>query len=378
MGNDFRILFDCHSFDTAWQGTTTYLAGILNELPGAAARLMPELHLQIICAAEREDNIRRHVGIDFEFVPIRIGFIHRNLVDIPNALRRTGADLAVSQYVRPFISPCPTLSIIHDVLFLDYPKSFPWSYRTVRKWLFRWSAHRSSLVSTVSRYSAGRIAVHFGIKTSDILIVPNAVDAAFVAVASKSPVTSDGPLRLLSVSRLERRKRHEWSIRAMDALAADGIQSELTIVGSGDGPYADELKREVEEARTQRTRKISMKSGISISELAAEYARADIFLFPSEAEGFGIPVIEAAAAGTPCVVSSGGALVEFDGYFQGASFAAEEFPAFLTAVQSVAKNLAILRDRARSNRTAVAECFTWTAAAEGYIEAIRRLERPKV
>lgn len=375
MGSPFRVFFDCHSFDAGWQGTTTYLAGILNALPGAVARVAPHLDLRLICAAQHEDSIRRHVVADIDFVPIRSGFLHRNLIDIPRALRHTSADLVISQYVRPFFSDCPTISVIHDVLFLDHPECFSWSYRTLRKLMFGWSAHRSSVVSTVSRYSAERIAAHYGIDVSSILIIPNAVDPAFVAAEMKpSSSNAQTRLRLLSVSRLERRKRHEWGVAAMDALAEDGIDSEFTIVGSGDGDYATELRALVEEKRNRHGRQITLKSGLSFDELISEYARADLFLFPSDAEGFGIPVIEAAAAGKPCVCSTGGALAELGGQFSGIGFPAGNMPAFLTAVRSVATNLDTYRDAAAKKRKTVAETYTWETAAEAYVTLFRRMK----
>ena len=375
MGKEVRIFFDCHSFDTGRQGTTTYLGGVLNALPAVAARLAPDIDLKLICAAQDEARVRSQVNVEFDFVPIRTGFVRSNLRDIPVALRRTGADLAVSQYVRPFISPCPTMSIIHDVLFLDYPESFSWSYRAIRKQMFRWSAHRSTFLSTVSRYSAERISANFGIPMSDILIIPNAVDREFRFAARKGllefPTT---PVRLLSVSRLERRKRHEWGIYAMDALAEDGIKSELTIVGGGDGVYAEDLRNAIEEARMKRGLQISTKSDLSVADLIAEYVRADIFLFPAEAEGFGIPVIEAAAVGTPCVISTGGALAEFEDHFCGVSFPSDDLEAFITGIRSVTTNLPKFREGALANRQHVSETYTWEAAAEGYVNVIRHLE----
>lgn len=376
MGKEFTVFFDCHSFDTGWQGTTTYLAGVLNALPKVAAHRAPNLDLRIVCAAQDEDAIRRCVVTDFDFVPIRSGFFYRNVIDIPKALRKTRADLVVSQYVRPLFSSCPTMSVIHDVLFLDFPESFSWTYRTVRKLLFGWSARQSSFVSTVSRYSAERIAAHYRIDQSRILIIPNGVDPDFIA-AEKQPQMHNArsTMRLLSVSRLEKRKRHEWGIVAIDALAEDGIDSKLTIVGGGDGDYAAELRALVEEARVERGRHITLKSGLSIEELVNEYTNTDLFLFPSEAEGFGIPIIEAAAAGLPCVCSNGGALEELEGQFSGISFLSGDAHAFLVAVRTVAANLEDYRTAAAKKRKMVAATYNWESAAEAYLTLMLGLQR---
>ena len=371
----FRILFDAHTFDTGWQGTTTYLAGLLNALPEAVARALPNTEMQIICAAGSKDPIRDAVSVPFDFVPIRSGFFTRNAVGLPRAARATGADLVVSQYVRPFSAPCPTLSVIHDVLFLDYPESFSWKYRTVRRALFGWSARRSTYVAAVSAYSAERIAAHFGTKVADILLTPNAVNPAFRAepIPDKNP---GAPLTLLSVSRLEQRKRHEWGIHALDQLTEAGINARYIVIGGGSNDYADSLRAEVDAARA-RGLDVELRAGVPFPELVATYAAADIFICPSEAEGFGIPVIEAAAAGVPCVVSDGGALAEFDGAFVGRGFSAGSLESFLQATTEVARDIDAMRQAAQAHRAAVADRYRWSKVADKYAEVIRDIQETR-
>ncbi|MBM2294569.1 glycosyltransferase family 4 protein [Sulfitobacter pseudonitzschiae] len=375
MTKYLTVFVDGHSFDTGWQGTTTYLTGILNELPGAMARCAPEVKLRLVCSAEKEENIRQHVTTPFEFVSIRGGFLRRNGFDIPRALCKTGADLVVSQYVRPFFAPCQTLSVIHDVLFLDLLQSFSWKYRLSRYVMFGWSARHSSLVSSVSTYSAERIEAHFGVSANSIPIIPNAVDLSFLA-AERQPWAAGTPLRLISVSRLERRKRHEWGIAAQEALACAGFESELTIIGGGDGPYAEDLRAEVEAAQN-RGLNVMIRSSLPFSELVEAYARSHIFIFPAEAEGFGIPVIEAAGAGIPGVVSDGGALADFEGHFVGELFPAADKQAFIDAVLRVAENLDEFREMAEVARQQVGKTYSWRNAANNYAEIFKTIAESK-
>lgn len=372
MNRPFRLMFDAHTFDTGWQGTTTYLAGLLNALPEAALRLLPGTELQIYCAAEAEAPIRAALSVDFTFVPIRSGFLARNAIDLPREAKRVEADLVVSQYVRPFHSPCATFSIIHDVLFLDYPESFSRRYRAIRRAFFGWSARHSTYVATVSRYSAERIAAHFGISSADIVLTPNAVTPMFRSVELPDRRLR-APLTLLSVSRLEQRKRHEWGIYALDRLADAGIVARYIIIGGGQGTYSDMLLGEIETAR-MRGLNVELRSGVPYQELVKAFAESHIFLCPSEAEGFGIPVIEAAAAGIPCVVSDGGALSELTGEFIGLSFAAKSLEEFLAAVTEVAQNIERLTAAAQENRDTVADHFSWSTAAETFVQIIRDVQ----
>lgn len=374
MSRKITVFVDCHSFDTGWQGTTTYLAGILNMLPETMAQRAEGVELQLVCSGQRRENISQHVKVPFDFVPVNGGFLRRNAVDIPRALHATGADLVVSQYVRPFFAPCPSLSIIHDVLFLDLPDSFSWKYRFVRRLLFGWSARNSSIVSTVSNYSAQRIEAHFGVPADTIRIIPNAIDSAFLR-SRRSPPPGGAPLRLLSVSRLERRKRHEWGIDAQEALAAEGIESEYTIIGGGGGVYAEELQAEVAAAR-KRGLKVEIRSGLSFPDLVEAYAASSIFLFPAEAEGFGIPVIEAAGSGVPSVVSDGGALAEFKGKCVGEFFPSNDKEAFLAAVLRLARD-ASLNDTAEQARETVGQSYSWGHAAEIYADIFKKIAELK-
>lgn len=372
MTTEFRIFFDCHSFDTGWQGTTTYLQGILNSLPEAVKRRAPHIDLKIFCAAHNEENIRRHIQVPFDFVSINSSFLRRNLFDIPRALKNTKSNLVVSQYVRPFFSECPTMSIIHDVLFLDYPISFSKRYIATRRLMFGWSARNSSIISTVSPYSANRISSHFNINLSNILVIPNGVDPLFLKVRRAPPVDGKQPLRLLSVSRLERRKRHEWGIDAMEELRKNGIECEYTIVGGGEGPYANQLRNRIIDSNSNGYR-TQLKSGLDFNQLIEEYKKADIFIFPTEAEGFGIPLIEAAATGIPCVTSDGGALADFQGQYSGRSFHSNDISDFLKAVNSVATNLNDFRFDAEIKRKTIKEIYNWNTIADSYANIIQKI-----
>lgn len=372
----FRVLFDCHTFDVGWQGTSTYLAGVINALPRIVAQRAPNLDLQIVCAANDKQAVDRFVDVEFVFEPIRTGFAARNLSDIPRVSRRHRADLIVSQYVRPFFCDCPTLSVIHDVLFLDYADNFSWKYRAIRRVLFGWSARKSSFVSSVSQYSAERIAHHLGIPQDTILVISNAIDPAFSYVARVRDADNK-VLRLLSVSRLERRKRHEWGIDALEALASQGIKASYTIIGDGVGEYAQEIRQAVAVARSERGLDVILKSGLDFPALLQEYADADVFLCPSQAEGFGIPVIEAGAAGTPCVSTNGGALAELEGQFSGLMTCTNDHKGFIDAVCVVACNIKTYRIAAQAFRARVTNTYSWDRAAQAYVDLFQRIAAGK-
>lgn len=363
-----NLLFDCHTFDVGPQGTTTFLAGLLNALPDAAQNAGRPLTIE--AAAHDEASVRRFVDVPVRYCPMSGGFITRNLSELPAMTRTPGLDAVVSQYVRPFRSATHTVSVIHDVLFLDFPALFGWRYRMTRRLLFGWAARHSDVIVTVSDYSRDRIAHHFGIEADRIDVLPNAVDITGPIVSAHAP-TSGAPLRLLYVSRFETRKRQHWCVAAARALARRGTPVELTLVGNADGTYADEVRRMI-AAETVPTATIAVRSDIDNAELASLFARTDLFLFPSECEGFGIPVIEAAAHGIPCVVAANTAMTELAGIYAGRSVTSGNSDAFSDAVIDASNDLTMLKKQATAGAATVRRAYHWPDVARRFIDILER------
>lgn len=362
-----KLLFDCHTFDVGPQGTSTFLAGLLNALPQAAA---PE-PATLVCAAHDPASVARFVDVPYQFRAMTGGFVARNLRALPELTQETGIQAVVSQYVRPFRTHVPTVSVIHDVLFLDFPALFSWRYRMIRRLMFGWAARRSDVVITVSDYSRDRISHHFGISRERIDVLPNAVEVSG-PVRALDPARNDAaaPLRLLYVSRFETRKRQHWCITAADALAATGRPVELTFVGDARGDYADRVRAMIADRAPGAD--IRILSNVSNADLAGLFAAADLFLFPSECEGFGIPVIEAAAHGVPCVVAANTALAELTGHYAGVAFAGSTEDAFSAAVAEATARLPALRGEAAGRAVATRAAYRWSEVAREFVAILKR------
>lgn len=364
-----RLLVDCHTFDTGPQGTTTFLAGVLNALPNIAIQAGGPA-LELVCAARSCAAVERFLTVPFRYVPMTGGFLRRNTVVLPRIAREVDADWIISQYVRPFQTRARTASVIHDVLFLDFPALFGWSYRTIRRLTFGWAARHSDAVIAVSEYSRNRIAHHFGRPTTEIDVVCNAVSDRFVKCTAAPERTKrvSGPLRLLMVSRLERRKRQDWCIAAAVQLAGEGYDVVLDLVGTGHDTYAEDIRM----LAASNPAIVRLHESVDDDELVAIYDAADLFLFPSECEGFGIPVIEAAALGLPCLVADNTALSELRPAFVGPSFAGSSAGNLADAIRTMLVNIDTLRHDAQAARARVPELYNWDKAARQMLASLER------
>ncbi|MEM4275766.1 MAG: glycosyltransferase family 4 protein [Candidatus Nitrosocaldaceae archaeon] len=164
---------------------------------------------------------------------------------------------------------------------------------------------RADTIICVSEFEKEIVMRRLGIDSRRVMVIPNGISED---VFNVKRIADDG-FNLLSVGRLERFKNFDKVIEALHTLHKEyGYKdARLTIVGYG--PDKDRLIRLVREFNLEDD--IRFKSNLSREELLQEYARAKIFLLPSEYESYGIAAVESIAMGIPTIVNNGSALVEF-------------------------------------------------------------------
>jgi glycosyltransferase involved in cell wall biosynthesis len=140
-----------------------------------------------------------------------------------------------------------------------------------------------------------------GIAPEKLKILPRGIDTTVFTPAKRDPGfweqygKKPEELGLLYVGRISKEKNIDVAVEAFRKLYGEGLPVRLLIVG--DGPYLRELRQTVPEA---------CFTGYLTAELATAYASSDIFVFPSTTDTFGNVVLEAKAAGLPCIVSNRG------------------------------------------------------------------------
>jgi glycosyltransferase involved in cell wall biosynthesis len=205
----------------------------------------------------------------------------------------------------------------------------------------------------------------YGLDAERVAVVPGGVARIFLADPGPPPRRApDDRLRILAVGTLQPRKN---LLRLLDAVAlvAEHRPVLLRVVGPG-GHQAGEIR-----ARLGTRADVELVGYVTEEELASEYRAADVFAYPSIYEGFGLPVIEAMACGTPVMTSTGGSLPEVAG---DAALIVDPYdvPGMAQAIERLADDAA-LRQTLRSSGRLRAAAFSWEAAAAKLVDVYERV-----
>lgn len=307
-----RIGIDLHTFDGIHQGSRTHCL----ELFSRAVELGPEFQFYMFLAEPEklkevtgkfsQPNVEL-VKMSHQSAPVRL------LMQFPMLACKYRLDLLHTQYIVPPVCPCPRAVTVHDTLFESHPQFFTKGFTLRSKLLIRQSAKKSALVFTVSEFSRREIVSRYEIAGSRTTTIANGVDCGrFYPGTDGAGVIRELGLEpgayLLTVGRLEPRKNHAGLLRAYSKLAHP--RPRLAIVGQRDFGFM-ELFELIDTLGIRED--VSLLESVDDSMLPALYRHALAFVYPTWAEGFGMPVLEAMASGVPVLTSNTTALPEVAG-----------------------------------------------------------------
>jgi glycosyltransferase involved in cell wall biosynthesis len=236
-----------------------------------------------------------------------------NLFVLPNYARRLNLDAVLFQTFSPKGKTFKSIVFIHDVLFKDYPEHYTWKERLYFKPL-QWTIALADRIVTTTEFVRMELQkLHFTKTTQQIDVVPLGVKNVFrlrgdqnkeaLKVVKQKYNLPDA--YILFVGRLNSRKNIQGIISALSYLNDKSI----TVVIAGDQSWKKAPIRRLLSDKTIKQRVIFTGS-VTDEELRAIYAMAKVFCFPSFAEGFGLPPLEAMASGVPAIVSDNTAMPE--------------------------------------------------------------------
>ena len=274
----------------------------------------------------------------------------------------------------PVGCPCPYVLTLYDMSLFLHARTQPLKSRLLIRSLVPWVARRAAAVITATNSAHADIIRVLGLPPGRVQVVSGGVDPAFQLI--HSPDTLD-PVRrrygldrpfILTVGTLEPRKNLGRLTRAFGQLRAQGRKEELVLVGRS-GWGRDEARRVADELGIAAT--VRTLGYVPQSDLPALYALARVVAFPSLYEGFGFPIVEAMACGTPVLTSNRSAMAEV-----GRDAALLIDP---TVVGSIADGLAALlddkplRDRLRGAGLRRAASLRWPTVAERTVAVYDRV-----
>jgi glycosyltransferase involved in cell wall biosynthesis len=325
-------------------GDESYVRNLLRTLPGPAA-----------AAGLRIGAVTRHPelvpeGVEAVSLPARSQEL-RMAWALPRVLHRLGASLVHTQYALPLHAPCPVVVTIHD---LSFEREDPVLMGRRDRWIFRRvvprAARGAARVLTVSERTKRDLVERYGVPSERVVVTPNGVDPSFGPDGASCNLQL-GPYAL-AVGAIQPRKNQ---LAALAAAREAGL--ELVVVG----PVKDESV--AAELRAQGAR---LEGYVAVERLAELYRGAACLVQPSRHEGFGLPVVEAMASGTPVVVVPDAALVEVAG---DAAVVVEESQLADGIRRALAET-----ERLRTAGLARARDFSWERTADAtvqvYVEAL--------
>jgi glycosyltransferase involved in cell wall biosynthesis len=249
----------------------------------------------------------------------------------------------------------PTVVTVGDAIAWTRPEWLTRAHALHARLILGRALRRAAAVIVPSEYTRGELLSALpGLDPARVAVTPWGVDARF------SPGPGPEGLRpyLLAVGTLQPRKNLEAAVAAFDHLGCD---HRLVVVGArgwGDEGLMNELTRD----------RVELRGHVRDDELVTLYRGASCLVFPSLAEGFGFPLVEAMACGTPVVCASAGGLPEVAG---GAAriVAPHDHEALATAVSEVLADPSPWRERGLAR----AADFTWERCAEQTVRVYREV-----
>ena len=298
-----RVLIDVHQVGGRATGNETWAAQVARAIQSDPS-LAPTDHVVLAVGHPKGSALATRASV------VRVGTRSalRLALQIPRIARRERIDAVLVQYTVP-LSTVPSVVAIHDLSFTD-PASSAWirpAERARMNATIRWSARHAGRILALSEHTAVDLCTKWGVARERILVAPPAVDDELLA-RLRAPRAADrqNVATVLAVGNVLPRKNLVVAAQAVAILNARGVPARLRVVGSVPNDRADLLA----ELMAAAGGRVEVTGYATPDQLVSAYHQADVLVFPSLYEGYGLPVIEAMAAGVPVIASDATALPE--------------------------------------------------------------------
>lgn len=287
---------------------------------------------------------------------------------LPLKLKRLGCGRLLSpNHEVVLFCPCPQVVVIHDLLPLFFPGEHPRQRAYFRHVLPR-ALRRAERIVAASENTQRDLVLHYGLAPERIVVIHLGVDASRF---KPGPREAPAAPYILAVGNQYPYKNLSRLLDAFASLVRQGFPQQLLIAGGEEGGSGPSLRNKARELGLSA--KVRFAGYVPAEQLPELYASADLFVFPSLYEGFGLPALEAMACGCPVAASNSSSLPEV------CSDAARYFDPLdagkmADAMAELLKDPA-LRRRLSAAGLARARLFSWDKTARRYA-ALLGLQAP--
>jgi len=368
--------------DGGQSGIGQYVVSLLEEFSRIISSSRTDLDFEVIAHVseapiflQRAASLRAHSVADSLRPPIVNVVWH--LTALPALCRSRRYDvlfLPAGNRRLPLRVPCPSVGTIHDFSSLHVREKYDrWRVLYIRR-VLPVLIRRLSRIITVSDCSRRDLVDYAGARVAAVSVVPNGVDHAVYFPANRDDALQHvaakygiRPPFVLYVSRLEHPgKNHVRLIRAFDRLKAAGDLPHQLVIAGSDWSGAERIHAAAEQAAAREA--IRFTGYVQDGDMPDLYRAANLLVFPSLYEGFGLPVIEAMACGTPVVCANRSSLPEVAG---DAAMMFDPFDevALQTSISTMLRDSQIAA-KYRQRGLARAAAFSWKRTAERTIEVL--------
>ncbi|SDF62945.1 glycosyltransferase family 4 protein [Epilithonimonas hungarica] len=304
-----KIAYDAKRIFSSWSGLGNYSRDLVRVL----ATYFPDNQYLLFNKkkSERGEAILKLPNVTF--VQTTKGTLSRQLntgIDAQN----NGADifhgLSGELPLKWNSKPIKKIVTIHDLIFERFPEYYTWIDRKIHFWKFKKASFSADKIIAISEQTKQDIIHYLKVPESKIEVVYQGCHASFKEKQSEEILKQikekfNLPEKfILNVGTIEPRKN---LLNVVKALKDSKIP--LVVVGAKKPKYFKLIEKEIEKNKIE----VQFLSGVSMEELAGIYKLAEIFIYPSFFEGFGIPVIEALFSETVVITSNTSCLPEAGG-----------------------------------------------------------------
>ena len=357
-----QVLVDAigHGNESAYRGIGTYLRHLLGGLGGRDDVTARALCRRGAALPARVEPVRMH-----RLAPMRGRRIEHELL-LPFDLLRVKPDVFHSPALDPpWRSPRPWVQTLHDVIPLVYddPELAP-ERRRWRRQAGRY--RRAAAIIAVSRYSADIGISTLGLDPARVEVIPHGVGAEFRPPQGRA---QRQPGHLLMVGEYSRRKGYAEALAVLGALVDQGYPVRLAVVGR----IAPWVRPAVEAvvARSPAPGRVDLLG--FVDDLVTQYQQAQVLVMSSRYEGFGFPVLEAMACGTPVVAFANSSLTEVVGD-AGILVADGNVPEMTNAVRSLLDDQELWEEFSTRGLERVKQ-FSWDRSVAEHAEVFNRVSQ---